>query len=445
MKKHQLFQSLFLIGFLFFFNYTSQNALNAQSKSTTFQVCEVDKASTPPTRNWFYSESYREVIIEKMVNERNREDRAAAIQKDTSLKYFEKHKFLEDNSYQPGGVPVRKIEAFANKDVLLFQTGFHPFMATMHMAYAQHYPMTISPDMIWLLIAQGFANHVNENAEAMRSYFVDFDGKKQIDVRRNKFKKGDENNDWPGAFKEFSEKIEENTGAALLDLITGDFSTTGPIEKAAFQITLMDAMKSYFEYSMTTTCGIPEITLEGTVEDWKAIEIKAEEMAQYDLEWWIDDLLPILKEFTKAASGNPDTEFWESIYKWKNPGSGSPYITGWILRFFPYKDRNGKLVQVISRKSESDGQKINYNLSATTDQLTSGLSQADFLWNYHDTFYKMEFVAGFVGCQQDPKTLSLRPEISWAVIDKQEKASAEEIENYKEGGNKEYRKGIKKQ
>jgi len=64
-------------------------------------------------------------------------------------------------------------------------------------------------------------------------------------------------------FAEFSVQIEENTGADLLELVTGDFSTTTAVEKAAFQVTLMDAMKSYFTYSVTTLCGIPEITLEG--------------------------------------------------------------------------------------------------------------------------------------------------------------------------------------
>ena len=72
--------------------------------------------------------------------------------------------------------------------------------------------------------------------------------------------------------------------------------------------------------------------------------------------------------------------------------------------------------------------------------MTSGLSQADFLWDWNGHFYKMEFVAGFVGCQQNPTTLSLRPEISWAVIDKQMKPTAEEIEAYGKGGDKEYLK-----
>jgi len=42
----------------------------------------------------------------------------------------------------------------------------------------------LSPDIIWLAIAQGFSNHVNENSEALRKKFVDFDGKKTLTVFR---------------------------------------------------------------------------------------------------------------------------------------------------------------------------------------------------------------------------------------------------------------------
>jgi len=422
---------------LFLIIVFATTAITAQS-GTTFKVCEVDTAD-----QLIKGKPYKDVILEYLVDERNKKDKNAVIQKDKTLDYRKMHKLMNDPSYYPEDIPNRILEASAVSDKELIHSGFHPFVATMHQAYAKHYPMTISPDMIWLLIAQGFAIHVNQNAEELRDKFVDFDGKKQIDVRRNLFVKGSETNDWPSVFEEFGEKIEENTGAELLDLVTSDFSTTGATEKVAFQITLMDAMKSYFEYSVTTSCGIPKITLEGTPDDWKKIEEKAQQLAQYDLKWWIKDLAPVLKEFTKASNGKVDTKFWESIYKWTNPGSGSPYITGWVLNFFPYLKQNDKYVQKQKRNIYVKGEVFN-TYSATTRNFSSGISHADFVWNYHETYFQMEFVAGFVGYHQDSETLSLRPEISWAVIDKQLKASDEMIENYKKGGDKKYRDFIKK-
>ncbi len=43
-----------------------------------------------------------------------------------------------------------------------------------------------------------------------------------------------------------------------------DFSTTGPIERAASEIVLMDAMQSYFDYVLQWICGTPEVTLLGS-------------------------------------------------------------------------------------------------------------------------------------------------------------------------------------
>lgn len=47
--------------------------------------------------------------------------------------------------------------------------------------------------------------------------------------------------------------------------------------------------------------------------------------------------------------------------------------------------------------------------------LPSGLSKAPFSWNYFDRSFDMEFLGGFVGVAQDQETLTLRPEIGWAV------------------------------
>jgi hypothetical protein len=40
------------------------------------------------------------------------------------------------------------------------------------LAYAGHRPVALSPDMIWLMICQGVAHHINANAEQLRPQFV---------------------------------------------------------------------------------------------------------------------------------------------------------------------------------------------------------------------------------------------------------------------------------
>lgn len=56
----------------------------------------------------------------------------------------------------------------------------------------------------------------------------------------------------------------------------------------------------------------------------------------------------------------------------------------------------------------------------------------------------MEFVTGFIGVHQDKDSLALRPEIGWAVIDKQMTPSQSDIKDYTSEGDEVYRKFLEK-
>ena len=277
----------------------------------------------------------------------------------------------------------------------------------VHTAFDCHYPLVLSPDMIWLCIMQGLSIHVNENAEKLRSKFVSHQGKEKITVRRDDFVKGQQN-PWQEVFSEFSAQIRGHIGVETHDLILPQFSTTDPVSKAVSEIVLMDAMKSYFGYTFDTCCGFPEITLEGSPEDWRMLRKKAEQLAQFDLDWWIPSLLPILDQFVAASCGDVDQRFWSDIYKLNN-ASGGPYCGGWILKLFPYLTR-GRNPWI---KKEPRG----HFSGAKTNSFPSGLSRVPFVWEYVNTEYKMHFVGGFVAVKQDPKSFALRPELGWAVVE----------------------------
>jgi hypothetical protein len=153
----------------------------------------------------------------------------------------------------------------------LVSFGYHSFFNGMYQAYADHRPFVLSPDMIWLLISQGFARHVNANPEKLRKYFVDFSGKSSLVVnsQRDLFK---DDINWEEIFPQFTAYIAEHTGKELINTLTADFSTTTAVEKVASEITIMEAMEPYFEFVvMYAVCGIPEITLLGTTEDWQKV------------------------------------------------------------------------------------------------------------------------------------------------------------------------------
>lgn len=56
----------------------------------------------------------------------------------------------------------------------------HPLIEAVGIAYAQHLPLTLSPDDIWLTIAQGFAHHIALNAETFRHRLVRHEGKQPL-------------------------------------------------------------------------------------------------------------------------------------------------------------------------------------------------------------------------------------------------------------------------
>ena len=292
------------------------------------------------------------------------------------------------------------------------------FVSAVHIAYSSHYPMVITPDAIWMCIVQGFAKHINENAEKLRHLFVEHESKKKIVVRRDDFVKGSPANPWPEVFDEFSQQIRGHIGEKTHNLLTPDFSTTGPVERAAAQVVLMDCFKEYFAYELHTRCGIPEVTLEGTVDDWKRLRERALRLTEYDLEWWTKPLEPVLDQFVAAASGKIDQKFWSSIYK-HTGGSGGPYILGWIVTLFPYiDDRRNPYLSSWNKHRHFGGMK--------TNNFTAGIVSTPFKWEYFDNVFPMYFYAGFMAISQDPRSLALRPEIGWAVADEKEVESAKE-------------------
>lgn len=304
-----------------------------------------------------------------------------------------------------------QVEACSEYGGSVIASDYHAFIAALHRAFVDHRPFVLSPDMLWLLIAQGFANHVNKNAEEMRAYFVKHEEKKLLEVIRNDFYKGSPENPWDEVFGAFSAHIKREIGDANHSNIVATFSTTGPIEKAACEVVLMDSMKSYFDYLVTTRCGIPEVQLEGKSEDWIQLTNKAHVLGStYKLTWWTDRILPWLEKIAEQSQGRGDPTFWRDIYKW-NGGSGGPYFNGWIVDFIPYVTVDDSMMRNWLFQGSND---FEYHGMRNTD-LPSSLSMVPFIWDYCGTQFQYQFVAGFTSFTQDHESLAIRPKIGWAV------------------------------
>ena len=225
-----------------------------------------------------------------------------------------------------------------------------PFFTGMVRAFADHRPITLSPDVIWMLISQAFSHDVNADPEKFRDKLVGFDGKMDLIVQ-SKYPLYHPDFDWTATIDGFAKKIDANTKNDVAKLITADFSTTGTVERLASEIVLMETTKSFFEFIiMYAGCGFPSVTLTGTVEDWQSILDKTARLRELGAGKWASDLKPILEQFVQAAKGNPDQAFWQDIVMKNTPDrlrggacsmDKTTELDGWFLKFMPY-DKDGK-------------------------------------------------------------------------------------------------------
>jgi len=318
-----------------------------------------------------------------------------------------------------------RIEAASKHEPnLVYAGGGHGFLVAAVVAFAQHLPLQLSPDHIWSLITYAFAKHVEENANALQSKFVKHQGKKRLVVRTpDSFLRsidGDPDSgasaaDWERlVFGQFSEQIRGHIGEESHERIVADFSTTSPSTRAASEITLMSATKHYFSFGMMTLCGIPNITLQGTEEDWVSLRKRAEDLAPLMLEdfsgYWMPLLLPVLDEFINSYRGEVNHGFWQSMVKLRHNGMSSGYkefISGWMQIFFPY---------LVSG--------LNTTLRPWHEMFFHGPDPADFPpivssvpvdWNYYGSDINLDFHAGMTGVTQDSYNGTLGPVVGWYV------------------------------
>jgi hypothetical protein len=184
---------------------------------------------------------------------------------------------------------------------------------------------------------------------------------------------------------------------------------------------MMESVKKFFKYVIVGSgCGIPDITLLGTPDDWKNIRSRLSRLDDLVLGWWREELEPVLDEFVNASEGNINRKFWLDMVNEYSPEQrtqafcGSNGIipaeyNGWFTVFFPFckNERTG----VVSRTPK----KVTHNTNVCPE-----IKKVDVLYIYirpdgevetHD----LELWAGFIGMEMDWEMRTLKPSISWMM------------------------------
>lgn len=295
----------------------------------------------------------------------------------------------------------------------LVNPGQDAFFRCMVEAYSRHKSITLSPDMIWLLVCQGFSRYINAHADELRPELVSHTGKMDLVVesQQDLFSA---DVDWTTLFDGFSSQIDRYTNGDIAKIITSDFSTTSQVELIASQITLMESVRSYFEYIVyNMACGIPSITLKGTPDDWRHVLYKTNQLKRYGLDHWTESLEPILTEFIHSAEGCPNQKFWQSMIKRQQVnklkgGACSPdkptEIDGWVLKFFP--DENGETLDFVPHSKNMPSEYARVGIKYRVLDPVQGTVISEI---------PMELWAGFIGTEVDTITNTFTPKVGWLV------------------------------
>ncbi|EGC37846.1 hypothetical protein DICPUDRAFT_18682, partial [Dictyostelium purpureum] len=239
--------------------------------------------------------------------------------------------------------------------------GTNSFVFSCWEAYNHHHHLEIRPDDVYMAIMVQFSLYLNKHSEIFRERIVDFQGKQTIEVKTGEplF-----NASYGLLINEIVKKMKSKIkDPSLAEWAVPNFSTTTESDKIAFSSVLLSTMKKYYEYSIRSYCGLPSVTLLGTVDDWVDLKHRLQKLKEFNIDnkfeifntnklmdRWVLYLEPIIDQFISTASGNPDLEWWNSIAHYKQR-SGGDDLTGWLSCFCCF-DNDGEWIanQIKTRK-----------------------------------------------------------------------------------------------
>ncbi|KAM9980145.1 hypothetical protein ACTFIZ_006392 [Dictyostelium cf. discoideum] len=319
--------------------------------------------------------------------------------------------------------PERKVVRSSIKEGISKSVGGNSFVQSCFLAYSNHHSLIIRVDDIWMAILVQFSSYLNANAEQLRSKIVDFQGKKQLVVSGNGTLM---TANYESLTIRMTEEIEKNIkDPSIREWVNKPFSTTTPNDTMAASIALMATVKSYFEYKMCLMCGLPEVTLEGTLDDWIDLKNRIEKLKEFDFKGnkdgsvmkdWSEMLSPIIDKIIDSVNGKPDIEWWNRIANQEGAGSGPRYISGWITAFCVFNN-DGKWMGKNKVRCEFGGKKLNTDwIFVDTNEIPKGFLFVPVKIDDNGTEYNTEFFAGHMAVSTLDKSKTIKPNIDWCIL-----------------------------
>ncbi|CAG8450360.1 9272_t:CDS:1 [Diversispora eburnea] len=283
----------------------------------------------------------------------------------------------------------------------------HGLVAAILQAYNGHQHLLLSPDDIWLTISQGISQHIYFSTDKCKDRFYK---KKRITIFNESILSVDPETkclvgDWPECIRQFITSTDKQIKKLeLQSLLNCNFSTSTQSSIISSRVVLLNSASNYYPYNIHVFCGIPKVTLTGTLNDWLCIQEKLVQLRKFSLGLnpWFDLLDPIISKFIETYRGEVDEEFWKGIAREDYGCGGPPELTGWVTAFFPY-DSFGNVIDDWLDEAKLPEGRVYIPFDVESGQ-------------------KMKFVSGFLGVNQrvienSDGEVVVSPLIGWAVID----------------------------
>lgn len=284
--------------------------------------------------------------------------------------------------------------------------------AAVLQAYKNHWVLRTSPDDWFFPVIRRIAQVVDENALHPEVLAYLGRGKPKSELKVN-FNRGFEK-----MFEELSLQISKNlVTSEYAKVFEANFSTTTPNDRLVSQLILMSSVQKYFNFNTYIACGIPEVELLGTEEDWRNLIVKLEDIKKVlspisgplgNITAYFDDIVaPVYQNLLNTFLGKPDKAWWNDI----------------VLRQAKVEQVCTKLKKVVERWDGwlvefLNGEKNQEMRDIASGLLTVPLKVDNTMFNIS---YEATLVAGQIGFSLHEETVPVvEPFAGWAMLTTQD-------------------------
>lgn len=311
----------------------------------------------------------------------------------------------------------------SHNEILMSTTGqaynvecLNGLIGTVVYAYNKHHNIILRPEDFWCAVMTQFSLYMEKYAEQLRNTFVDFAGEKELEVTII----GNLHN---APYDQFTQLMSDQIAAnikdpSIRDWVIPAFTTSTNTDRTVFSVILMASMQKYFSYTCHLECGIPNVTLLGTTEDYENLAKRVDRLLEFDcgtglMVKWHKYLAPIFAELIRCTKLSPNKDFWAKICSDIGGGSGPTYLSGWITAFTCFDEKGTWKGDNLSVEVWDEYISSEYPIVDTND-IAPGLVSVPVLVIDNDKEYNTTMFSGSAAANLVNDT-TLAPRLDWCI------------------------------